>query len=151
MFRIFTLISLFCLSVMTWSQAARADDAPSAGADGMPGAKGTFAYTPDDWAQGETTWWKDTDGVDPGTAGCHVATDHEGNPNGRSFGEACLANGLLVESNPGAGILHKHTDDTGHPDIFDCNAWCVGTGSSTGTCTAAVAPPCGQSAMCVCN
>jgi hypothetical protein len=55
------------------------------------------------------------------------------------FGEACLHDGLLVESNPGAGVVHKHTDDIGHPDKFDCNAWCIGTGSPKGVCTVAAA------------
>ena len=67
------------------------------------------------------------------------------------FGEACLENGLLVESNPGANVLHSHKDDVGHPDTFDCNAWCVGEGSSKGMCVAAAAPPCAQSAMCQCE
>jgi len=117
----------------------------------MPGAKGTFEFKPEDWIQGATTWWKDSDGVDPGKPGCHVGTDSEGNPNGRMFGEACLPDGLLVESNPGAGEVHSHTNDIGHPDTFDCNEWCIGEGASKGVCTAAAAPPCAQSAMCSCN
>jgi hypothetical protein len=124
---------------------------PSPGAQGMPGAVGTFEFKPADWAEGETTWWQDSDGVDPGTAGCHVGTDSDGSPNGRMFGEACLAGGLLVESNPGAGELHSHKDDIGHPDKFDCNAWCIGNDSTEGRCEAAAAPPCAQSAQCVCN
>ena len=124
---------------------------PSPGAQGMPGAVGTFEYKPGDWTEGETTWWKDSDGVDPGVAGCHIGTDSDGSPNGRMFGEACLADGLLVESNPGAVELHSHKDDTGHPDKFDCNAWCIGNGGSEGNCEAVAAPPCAQSAQCVCN
>jgi hypothetical protein len=58
---------------------------------------------------------------------------------------------LLVESNPGADVIHKHADDIGHPDKFDCNAWCIGQGSTEGTCVAEPAPPCAQSAKCVCN
>ena len=121
---------------------------PSAGAEGMAGAQGTFEFKPDDWDAGETTFWKDTDGVDPGTAGCHIGTDGDGSPNGRMFGEACLADGLLGESNPGAGELHSHKDDIGHPDKFDCKAWCIGNGSSEGRCEAAAAPPCERSARC---
>lgn len=151
MFRLFTLMLAFCVPMVMLSYAAKADGQPSPGAQGMPGAKGTFEFKPDDWAQGATTWWKDTDGVDPGMAGCHIGTDSKGTPNGRTFGEACLPDGLLVESNPGAGVVHKHSDDIGHPDKFDCNAWCIGTGSSKGVCTVAAAPPCAQSAMCACN
>ena len=125
---------------------------PSKGAEGMPGALGTFEFKPTDWRKGEVTWWKDTDGVDPGTPGCHVGTDADGKENGRMFGEACLPGGMLiVESNPGVEVVHKHTDDTGHPDKFDCNAWCVGKGSKTGRCEPAPAPPCTQSAKCVCE
>jgi hypothetical protein len=124
---------------------------PSPGAGGMAGAKGTFEFKPNDWVAGETTFWKDTDGVDPGTAGCHIGTDGDGSPNGRVFGEACLPDGLLVESNPGAGELHSHKDDIGHPDKFDCNAWCIENSSSEGRCEVAAAPPCETSARCVCH
>ena len=117
----------------------------------MPGAMGTFEFKPSDWIEGATTWWKDSDGVDPGTAGCHIGTDSDGVPNGRMFGEACLPDGLLVESNPGADVLHKHANDIGHPDKFDCNLWCIGQGASNGVCIAAAAPPCAQSAKCACN
>jgi len=132
-------------------QFTAASDEPSSGAEGMPGAHGTFEYKPADWKEGETTWWKDSDGVDPGVAGCHIGTDSEGKPNGRMFGEACLPDGLLVESNPGAVMLHSHGNDTGHPDTFDCNAWCIGNGKSRGACEAAAAPPCEQSAVCACE
>ncbi len=117
----------------------------------MAGAKGTFDFKPKDWAQGQTTWWKDTDGVKPGKAGCHVGTDQDGKANGRMFGEACLSDVLLVESNPGADVIHEHVDDIGHPDKFDCNSWCIGQGSAKGVCRAAPSPPCAQSAQCVCN
>lgn len=126
------------------------DHEPSPGAQDMVGAKGTFEFKPEDWTPGVATWWKDTDGVDPGTAGCHIGTDSDGSPNGRMFGEACLADGLLVESNPGADELHGHKDDIGHPDKFDCNAWCIGNGSAEGRCEVAAAPPCAQSARCAC-
>ena len=129
----------------------RADHEPSSGAKEMAGAAGTFEFKPQDWTAGETTWWKDTDGVGPGVAGCHIGTDSAGLPNGRTFGEACLADGLLVESNPGAGVLHSHDNDIGHPDKFDCTAWCKGNGHSGGKCEVAAAPPCEQSARCACN
>jgi hypothetical protein len=125
---------------------------PSAGAKDMPGAKGIMEYKPTDWQQGETTWWKDTDGIAPGIAGCHIGTDASGQPNGRMFPEACLENGLLVESNPQKDELHSHTNDIGHPDTFDCNAWCIGQGNKKGMCVAASAAPCKQpSALCACQ
>lgn len=131
--------------------ATTSSHAPSPAAKGMPGATGTFDFKPADWQTGQTTWWQDTDGVDPGTPGCHIGTDSAGAPNGRMFAEACLPDGKLVESNPGAGVVHSHSDDTGHPDTFDCAAWCVGKGDSAGRCVAAAAPPCGQSAKCACE
>jgi len=133
------------------SAVVSASGEPSAGAMGMPGAVGTFEFKTHDWMEGTTSWWKDSDGDNPGEPGCHVGTDEKGVPNGRMFGEACLADGLLVESNPGANELHSHENDIGHPDRFDCNVWCVGMGHSTGACVVAAAPPCEQSAMCECE
>jgi hypothetical protein len=147
----FGLTSLMLLLSALLACSDRAGHEPSAGAQGMAGAKGTFEFKPEDWAVGVTTWWKDTDGVDPGTAGCHIGADSDGSPNGRMFGEACLVDGLLVESNPSAAELHSHKEDIGHPDKFDCSAWCIGNGSSGGRCEAAAAPPCPQSARCVCE
>lgn len=129
----------------------KSEHGPSAGALDMAGAIGVFEFKPQDWNASQTSWWSDTDGVDPGTAGCHIGTDSDGSPNGRMFGEACLANGLLVESNPGAGVIHSHTNDIGHPDKFDCPAWCIGSGMSGGSCEVTAAPPCEQSARCVCD
>jgi hypothetical protein len=149
--RIFIPLLSACLALCLGTAGAAADGDPSKGAKGMPGAIGTFSFKPTDWKKDQTTWWKDTDGVKPGEAGCHIGTDETGKPNGRMFGEACLSDVLLVESNPGADAVHKHTDDTGHPDKFDCNAWCVGKGSSKGVCTPAPAPPCEKSAKCVCE
>jgi hypothetical protein len=131
--------------------AAYADAGPSSGAENIPGAKGIFEFTPTDHVGNKTTWWKDTDGVAPGIAGCHIGTNENGTPNGRMFGEACLSDGLLVESNPGKDELHSHKHDVGHPDKFDCNAWCIGTGMEYGTCEIAAAPPCKQSAACSCK
>lgn len=151
MSRLFVLILTFCVPMLMVASSANASSEPSSGAQGMAGAKGTFEFKPEDWIEGATTWWKDSDGVAPGTPGCHIGTDSDGAPNGRMFGEACLPDGLLVESNPGADELHKHSNDIGHPDMFDCNAWCIGQGASKGACTAAAAPPCAQSAMCACD
>jgi hypothetical protein len=145
------LTSMACLLLLVTSCAHEHTGEPSVGAKDMPGAKGTFAFKPNDWTPGETTWWKDSDGVSPGVAGCHISTDDKGIPDGRTFGEACLPNGLLVESNPGKDVLHSHGDDTGHPDTFDCNEWCTGTGHKSGACEVAAAPPCEQSAVCVCQ
>ncbi len=151
MFRTLTATLAALISSMILAVSAFADGPPSDGAKDMAGAKGTFVFKPKDWIAGQTTYWKDTDGVDPGTAGCHIGTDEKGKPNGRMFGEACLSDVLLVESNPGADVIHAHKDDTGHPDKFDCNAWCKGQGSAKGMCTKAPAPPCAQSAKCVCQ
>jgi len=150
MIRIIKSLAILALLVVSIS-AAHASGKPSAGAEGMAGAEGTFDFKPEDWMEGTTSWWKDSDGVSPGVAGCHIGTDAEGNPNGRTFGEACLPDGLLVESNPAAGELHSHANDVGHPDRFDCNAWCVAEGASGGVCQAAAAPPCSESAFCACN
>ncbi len=116
-----------------------------------PGYKGEIEYKPADLV---ITYWKDTDGVDPAKAGCHVGYDQAGKQNGRFFAEACLPNGLLVESNPAAGVLHGHKGDIGHPYTFDCNAWCVGVKMTRGgSCKAGVpAPdPCKTSAICECR
>jgi len=150
MFDAFKSMLLCCLPMLLVA-AANASDEPSSGAQGMAGAAGTFEFKPQDWTQGKTTWWKDSDGVDPGTPGCHIGAHSDGTPNGRMFGEACLPDGLLVESNPGAAELHSHSNDIGHPDKFDCNVWCIDKGASKGACRAAAAPPCEQSAMCVCE
>lgn len=145
------LILFVCLALVAGACAHQYQGKPSVGAQGMPGAKGTFEFKPGDWIAGETTWWKDSDGVNPGVAGCHIGTDDKGVPNGRKFGEACLPGGLLVESNPGKDVLHSHGNDTGHPDTFDCNLWCAGNGWKSGGCEAAPAPPCEQSAVCACQ
>lgn len=133
---------------------------PSDDARGMCGAMGTIELKPDDWIgnpkhpnpEGPTTWWVDTDGIDPDTPGCHLGLTApvNGKLNGRLFGEACLDDGLLVESNPGAGEVHGHVNDLGHPDTFDCGMWCKGKGYSKGHCEAAPAFPCQKSAKCTC-
>lgn len=151
MTRIYRLLIASVLPLMVTAAFAGAEGKPSAGAAGMQGATGTFEFRPADWREGETTWWKDSDGIDPGVAGCHLGTDSEGVLNGRMFGEACLPDGRLVESNPGADELHSHGNDTGHPDTFDCSAWCQGSGAAGGSCKASAAPPCEQSAMCACD
>jgi hypothetical protein len=140
------------LMMLTFNVAlAEAGSGPSEGAKGMPGALGTFEFKPSDYS-GKDSWWTDTDGVNPGVAGCHVGVDEKGKPNGRTFGEACVE-GILVESNPGKDKIHKHTGDVGHPDRFDCKQWCVGTKKgATGSCKAVTGPaPCATSARCECK
>ncbi len=152
MIRLSTLFITLLMPMMLAAPALAGDDhGPSKGAKGMPGALGVFSFQPKDWKKGETTYWTDTDGVNPGEAGCHQGTDKDGKPNGRSFGEACLSETVLVESNPGALAVHAHTDDTGHPDKFDCDAWCKGKGAAKGICVPAPAPPCEASAKCSCQ
>ena len=150
-FSVFVLSLSLSSGLMTAGQASAAGEA-SDGAKNLPGATGTIVFQPEDWQEGKTTWWKDTDGIAPGVAGCHLGTDSEGATNGRMFGEACLENGRLVESNPGKNEVHSHANDTGHPDTFDCAIWCMSTlGTKGGSCQAAAAPPCEASARCVCE
>lgn len=149
--RIFVLLVGFGASWILSVSLVSASGEPSAGARGMPGAVGTFEFQPSDWMEGTTSWWKDSDGVDPDVAGCHIGADEKGQPNGRMFGEACSADGWRVESNPGAGVLHSHSNDVGHPDKFSCNVWCIAKGSVKGACVAAASPPCEQSAVCKCE
>ncbi len=120
-------------------------------------------------------YWTDTDGVDPATPGCHYPFESRSiagvcsDPlNAASkFGEFCnpavgqpnhadgFAEGTLIESNPAAGVCHPHKDGLGHPDVYDCDAYCKGIGSPahTGVCVAA---PCAddvaiESAHCECT
>ena len=149
------LVLLICCPTLL---AAADPKPPSEGARGMCGAMGVVTYIPSKWQGkpivetpgGPTTWWKDTDGIDPGTPGCHLELAPNGET-GRSFGEACLANGLLVETNPGKGVVHSHGNDVGHPDTFDCNLWCRCQGAERGHCGEAEAKLCGKSASCVCG
>ena len=143
-----------CIPVLMLVNATGAEHSdPSAGAKGMPGALGVIEYKPADWKGKVSTYWDDTDGVAPKVAGCHVGVTQAGKPNGRFFGEACQSDQVLIESNPGKGVIHAHTGDLGHPDTFNCKAWCVGTGNAKGgVCkVAAGPPPCTASAICQCN
>lgn len=145
-------VSIPVLMLLSVAQGQHAQ--PSDGAKGMPGALGTIEYKPTDWkGMGVTTYWKDTDGVDPGVAGCHIGVMQDGKPNGRFFGEACQNDRTLIESNPAADVIHPHKDDLGHVDLFDCNAWCIGAQKAKGgVCKAVSGPaPCTASARCVCN
>jgi len=120
-------------------------------------------------------YWTDTDGVAPATPGCHYPFEHRSiagvcsDPlNAASkIGEACNPGvgqpnhatgfpvGALIETNPGPGVCHPHKDGLGHPDVYDCDAYCKGTQSPlhTGACVAA---PCADdnaiaSAKCECT
>ena len=123
---------------------------PSEGAAGMPGALGTFTLSLEN-GTGKDSYWIDSDGIAPGIAGCHIGTNAEGEPNQRMFGEYCESNVVLVESNPAKDKIHLHKDDLGHPDRFDCNAWCIGQGSTKGQFQSIEIEPCGSSAICACE
>jgi hypothetical protein len=151
----FVRLLAFCIPMMMLLDAASAKDPPTAGASKIPGAKGTIEYKPEGWkGTGVTTYWKDSDGIEPGVAGCHVEVTKGGKSftGRRVFGEACL-DGLLVESNPGRNVIHPHKDDLGHPDTFDCNEWCIGAQKAkAGLCVKVAGPsPCAESAKCECS
>jgi len=129
------LVTSLSLFIGTFAAASgNPDQPPSEAAKGMPGALGTIEFTPDPHREGSTTLWYDTDGVQPGIAGCHYEVDLQGEPTGRSFCESCTPDLLLVESNPGKEELHLHKNDIGHPDTFNCQTWCVGNGHKGGSC-----------------
>ncbi|MHC4997259.1 MAG: hypothetical protein ACYTGQ_19670 [Planctomycetota bacterium] len=75
MIRLLTTFASFLLASLLIAGPVHAGDEPSAGAMGMPGAVGTFEFKPGDWMEGTTSWWKDSDGIAPGKAGCHIGTD----------------------------------------------------------------------------
>ena len=78
MSRIFTHALAFGIALMLSTALVSASGEPSSGAKGMPGAAGTFVFKPADWMEGTNSWWKDSDGVDPGKPGCHIGTDEKG-------------------------------------------------------------------------
>lgn len=107
---------------------------------------------------GQDSYWSDTDGVDPGTAGCH--DEYTSNTcgevkQGRAFGEFCLDDDRLVESNPGVGECHTHGGDLGKPDVVSCTAWCQTQSAAGGRCEGGVmaqgASGTCESARCVCG
>jgi hypothetical protein len=111
----------------------------------------------------DATWWVDTDGEDPGVAGCHIevtsATDAKRPKGGRVFGEACQPGNILVETNPGKAVIHAHVGDKGNPFRIDCNNWCkTKAPNKKGTCkteqitvTYQTKSVSCQSAKCVCE
>lgn len=124
-----------------------------------PGALGRFRVTPTEinpdyeWYEGETTTWKDTDGVAPEDAGCHIEITQPPlvTPQ-RFFGELCLDEVRLVETNPNVDQAHPHNDDLGAPDVFNCNTYCMELYNLAGSCTV-VGPVdvCETSAICLCE
>ena len=83
--------------------------------------------------------WEDSDGVEPDVAGCH--TLHAGDEACEVCEEAVLERisegchdfvdpetgdvySWLIETNPDAGVCHPHNGGKGHPDVFDCDAFC---------------------------
>ncbi len=111
-----------------------------------------------DLGTGVDSHWSDSDGVDPGTAGCHYeyADATCGEPkDGRTFGELCLDDDRLVESNPRPGTCHTHAGDHGRPDVVSCSDWCRSQGSAAGRCESGIEASgdhgaC-QSARCACD
>jgi hypothetical protein len=111
-----------------------------------------------DLGTGKDTYWSDSDGVDPATAGCHYefkSNKCEKQLSERTFGELCLDDDRLVESNPGKDECHKHGVDLGKPDVVSCSEWCQSEGNSSGHCKDGIKAkgeygPC-QSARCVCE
>lgn len=111
-----------------------------------------------DLGTGVDSHWSDSDGIDPGTAGCHYEYADSSCSTlkpGRTFGEFCLDDDRLVESNPGAGECHTHGGDLGHPDVVSCEAWCQAEQQLAGRCEGGVAAEgdggaC-ESAHCVCG
>ena len=137
-----------------------ANECASTAAQNLKGALGEKEFTAIELGLKKdldaTTFWYDTDGVDPGVAGCHIGvTDGSDKKkrNGRTFGEACIDNVLLIESNPGANVVHPHKGDDGHPDLFNCSIWCKGRGKTSGRCVkvATGLKGCAASARCACN
>jgi hypothetical protein len=140
------------LAALIWLGAAQAQHGLQP-PDRM-GFRGTMAV---DMGKGVTTYWYDAgDGIQPGVGGCHIEvrsmTDRR--PTGRIITEQCRADGLLVETTPEKGKIHPHENDIGHPYLFDCNIWCVGSGNGRGgSCRTFKTHKvnCPTSARCVCD
>lgn len=111
-----------------------------------------------DLGTGTSSYWTDTDGVAPGVAGCHYEFSDASCSNhkeGRTFGEFCLDDDRLVESNPGKDECHEHGADKGKPFVMSCSEWCQEESGSTGSCEGGIAVDgahgsC-EAARCVCD
>jgi len=132
---------------------------PSSEASAWPGALGRFRVKPSEinsdytWFEGYTSTWKDTDGVAPEIPGCHIETTEPPAGAQRFFGELCLDDVLLVETNPNVNEVHAHNDDYGAPDVFNCNTYCMDLYGKTGSCEVTEEPVdvCQKSAKCACE
>ncbi|MEM7353135.1 MAG: hypothetical protein AAF657_20240 [Acidobacteriota bacterium] len=108
--------------------------------DPIPGWDGEIPFpTP---TECDTQIWDDSDGVVPQTPGCHYEYhDQNGdvcsNKTGAFFGEACLSDDLLVETNPEKNKCHTHAGGIGHPDTFVCSTFCQETTGEVGYCATA--------------
>jgi hypothetical protein len=167
--RILSLLLAACIPALLLDAApASASECPA-----IPGMKEKECkpYKPTPYmpkADKTPTYWYDTDGIDPEVAGCHVEVTgptakpgDKASQTGRTFGEACVpAQGvILVESNPGADVVHAHADDIGNPNYVNCNTWCKevkakGSGQCQWVDASPADPkvaPCTRSAKCVCK
>ena len=117
----------------------------------LPGFLGrTEIMTPIPEYEGDQ-FWTDSDGVDPAVAGCHfpfsdgkctaslargVFGEFCNPPEGSDGHQAGFPEGALIESNPAADVCHQHKNGLGHPDVYDCDAYCKGTHTQqyTGVC-----------------
>jgi hypothetical protein len=127
-------IGFVLFSTLIWAVGATAAAPPAASTPAAPAAPppGTLTIHADGAMirgltgtfTGRTSYWKDTDGVNPSDPGCHFEYD-EGcqHPLRRFFGEQC-AGGRLIETNPEAGKCHPHDGDEAHPYEVDCAIWC---------------------------
>lgn len=119
---------------------------PTAG-ETLPGCVGSIDL---DLLTGDDTFWTDTDGVNPFAPGCHYewkakvlgangtyicagrippVVGGTATPQNRLdlrgiFGELCYTDTILVESNPEAGVCHRHIQDRGGPYLWDCQVLC---------------------------
>ena len=89
-----------------------------------------------------TQIWDDSDGVVPEEPGCHYEYHNKNgnvcsNKTGAFFGEACLSDDLLVETNPEKNKCHTHAGGIGHPDTFVCSTFCQETTGEVGYCATA--------------
>jgi len=145
-----------CVPFFAMAASATASDDACPAIAGISKTGCTTPLTPADVLKGiKETFWYDTDGVDPDVAGCHIGVKglNDKTPNGRSFGEACQSNLILIESNPAKDVIHSHKNDIGSPYLVNCDEWCKGFKKAKGgACKAVSGPaPCKTSAKCECT